>query len=388
MATALPKGFRATGVSAGLKPAPQLDLGLLVSDSPCSTAAVFTQNRVVAAPVVVSRRLLESHSQAIAGVVFNAKNANAVTGQQGLKDAQAMEQFTRQVVGLPDQQRVLVMSTGVIGVPLPMETIRAGIEKAARSLDSGSVDQLAEAIMTTDTHPKVVSRKLSNGAVLTGVAKGAGMIHPNMATMLGAVVTDLKVSNDLLGRLTREVCEASFNCISVDGDTSTNDTFAVLANGQAGAVDGEEFEEALHGVARDLARQIAFDGEGAEHQITIEVSGCRTFEEARSIGRTVATSPLVKTAVYGHDANWGRILAAAGRAGVDFDPSQTDLHIGKTQFLAQGRPLGQTAEVEKALFAEKAVELHLKVGDGPGRATVWTCDLTPGYISVNAEYRT
>ncbi|MCA9797462.1 MAG: bifunctional ornithine acetyltransferase/N-acetylglutamate synthase, partial [Candidatus Eremiobacteraeota bacterium] len=256
----LPRGFRACGVHAGLKKDGQLDVGMLVSESPCRGAAVFTKNLVVAAPVIFDRQLLLDHPESIAGVVLNSKNANAVTGEQGLRDAEAMSAYAQRA--LATSNRMLVMSTGVIGNPMPMDRIRAGIDLAVPALGPDGTG-LSLAMMTTDTRPKTATVSLANGVRLTGFAKGAGMIHPDMATMLSILVTDAELALADLRSLVASVTEQSFNCISVDGDTSTNDTFLVLANGRAGPVDRSEFRLALLALSQDLARQIAFDGEGA-----------------------------------------------------------------------------------------------------------------------------
>lgn len=382
----LPQGFRCGGVHCGLKADEQLDMGMLTSDRDCVAAAVFTQCVVAAAPVVLGRELMAG-GKPLRALLINSKNANAVTGEQGLKDARETSSLVAQQLGLSGPEQVFVMSTGVIGQPMPMHCIRRGIPLAAKSQSVDGAEAFSRSIMTTDTHPKVAEARVGE-ATIVGFAKGAGMIHPDMATMLAAIITDAEFSAAHLKTIVDRVTERTFNCISVDGDTSTNDTFLVMANGFAGKVEPVEFEAALLEVAGSLARQIAFDGEGASHQVTIHIEGARDFQQARQVGRTIATSPLVKTAVYGRDANWGRILAAAGRAGVDFEPAATQLWIQGTQYLRDGMPLPVDEEKATASLGEKAVEIRLRLGDGSGKATVWTCDLTPGYISVNADYRT
>lgn len=394
-------GFRATGVHAGLKKDGALDLALIVSDRPCTAAAVFTRNLVKAAPVLFDQQVLAERGTKVRAVVINARNANAVTGEQGLRDAAEMAARTAQALALPDDAGVFVMSTGVIGVPLPMEIIRHGIDLAASSLatndDAGMA--AARAIMTTDTFPKLAGTTLAlHGRTVTiaGIAKGAGMIHPDMATMLSLIVTDAAVERSALQAALHFAVERSFNCITVDGDTSTNDTLLLLANGAAGGptitVDDEEFgafQEALLAVCQDLARQVARDGEGATKFVTVEVRGAPSFEDARQVGRTIATSPLVKTAIFGRDANWGRVLAAAGRAGVPFDPSRANLWFGDLRLLQDGTPVGVDEARALEILSAPEVTITLELDpDAPGAATVWTCDFSFDYVSINAEYRT
>ncbi|MBI3926683.1 MAG: bifunctional glutamate N-acetyltransferase/amino-acid acetyltransferase ArgJ [Armatimonadetes bacterium] len=383
----LPIGFSASGISAGLKPGGAPDMALFYSDRPCSGAAVFTRNRVVAAPVRHGQALLKRARDRLRAVVINSRNANAVTGEQGLKDARRMADLTAAALDLPPESDVFVMSTGVIGTPMPMEKIEAGIRLAAAALSPQAGPLAAAAIMTTDTRPKMASRRCGE-LTLSGVAKGAGMIHPDMATMLVVLMTDAAIGPRELELWLTEAVDRSFHCITVDGDTSTNDTCLLLANGAARAPDPPVFQQALIELCQDLARQIAFDGEGAEHRLTLVVRGAPDFAAARSIGRTVATSPLVKTAIFGRDANWGRILAAAGRSGVEFDPEQCSLRFAGLEVLRQGvpQPVDETLAVE--LLSRPDVEVVLEVGTGPGEATVWSCDLTPEYIRINAEYRT
>jgi glutamate N-acetyltransferase/amino-acid N-acetyltransferase len=279
-----------------------------------------------------------------------------------------------------------------------MDKIRVGVDRACAAVLAGANDPEAasRAIMTTDTRPKVAHTflDLSGQRVsLWGVAKGAGMIHPDMATMLSVIVTDLAVPRPLLDSALRQACDTSFHCLSVDGDTSTNDTVVVLANGASGRTpEGPQeellFRQALERICQDLARQIAFDGEGARHHVTLQVSGCGDDAAARQVGRTIITSPLVKTAIYGRDANWGRVLAAAGRSGVEFDPLEADLWFGPLQLLRQGAPVPFDEQQARQILSELTLEIRLQLGDGPGKATLWTCDLTEEYIAINADYRT
>ncbi|MDQ7030105.1 MAG: bifunctional glutamate N-acetyltransferase/amino-acid acetyltransferase ArgJ [Ardenticatenia bacterium] len=392
-------GFRAAGVHAGLKPHGALDVALVVSERPCVAAATFTQNVVKAAPVLYDQALLAGNRTAIWAVVINSKNANAVTGPQGLRDAERMAELTAEVLALPPGAGVFVMSTGVIGVPLPMNKVERGIRLAAQSLSPNGGADAARAIMTTDTRPKHAGLTVDvAGARVTvaGMGKGAGMIHPDMATMLAVITTDVAITPQALDVALRYAVERSFNCITVDGDTSTNDTCLVLANGLAGHEPIQQagghafitFRDALTAVCQDLARQIAFDGEGATKRVTITVSNAGSFEAARQVGRTIATSPLVKTALFGNDANWGRVLAAAGRAGVSFDPTRTTLWFGELQVLHRGLPVPFDERRALDILSRPDISITLDLGGPPGQATVWTCDLSHEYVTINAEYRT
>jgi glutamate N-acetyltransferase/amino-acid N-acetyltransferase len=397
------RGFSFAGVSCGIKPQTAayggraLDLALVVSDAPCSAAGVFTQNRFPAAPVLYDQAALQANAAAMRAVVINAGNANACTGEQGLADAARMAALVEASLDLPSGS-ALVMSTGVIGLPLPMNKIEAGVNEAAllarsETGQSGEGRNLAaQAIMTTDTRPKLAARRVG-AASLLGIAKGAAMIHPNMATMLAVVVSDAAVEPAALHAMLRRAADRSFNAISVDGDTSTNDTVLVLANGMAGPVDLAEFETALAGVCTDLAQQIVRDAEGASKFITVRVSGAASEAGARQAAQTIATSVLVKTAVYGGDPNWGRVLAAAGRSGVDLDPACAALWFSgdggpEYQVVAAGAPLPYDEAEAARIFACRDLLIHLDLGAGAAEATVWTSDLTHDYVSLNAHYRT
>jgi len=383
------KGFSMCGASAGLKPDGAHDVALLVSDRPCAAAAVFTRNRVKAAPVRYDQAVLRRAPRAVRAVAINSKNANACTGRQGMRDAARMAAVARDALGLSASDEVLVMSTGVIGVPMPMARIEQGIRAGAGSLMADGVDAAARAIMTTDTYPKTATVRMPDGVTLVGIAKGAGMIHPDMATMLSVVITDAALEPDALGAALRHAVDRSFHCISVDGDTSTNDTCAVLANGASGVTpDREAFQDALTALMQDLARQIAFDGEGATKRVTIRVDEAPSQEAARRVGRTIATSPLVKTAIYGRDANWGRVLAAAGRAGVRFHPDRSALWFGDLQVLDRGTPLPFDEARALAILSEPDLDIRLDLGSGPASATVWTCDFSHDYVTINGAYRT
>jgi glutamate N-acetyltransferase/amino-acid N-acetyltransferase len=396
-------GFRFAGVACGIKPQTAayggraLDLALIVSDAPCSAAGVFTQNRFPAAPVLYDRAALQANPMAVRAVAINAGNANACTGQQGLANAAAMAALAEVELDLPTGS-ALVMSTGVIGLPLPMDKVAAGIRDAAHLALSETgqggegIELAAQAIMTTDTRPKLAARRAGEASLL-GMAKGAAMIHPNMATMLAVVVTDAALEPAVLHAMLRRAVDGSFNAISVDGDTSTNDTVLVLANGLAGPVDPAAFEAALAEVCTDLAQQIVRDAEGASKFVAVRVSGAASAAEARQAAQTIATSLLVKTAIYGGDPNWGRVLAAAGRSGVELDPARAALWFSGDggaayQVVAAGAPLAYDETEAARIFACHDLLIHLDLGAGAAAATVWTSDLTHDYVSLNAHYRT
>lgn len=394
----LPRGFRFAGVHGGIRPDPQRkDLGLIVSDTPATAAGVFTQNRVCAAPVRLSRqRVPASNARA---VVVCSGNANACTGARGLEDAARMTDAVARELGCASEQ-VLVCSTGVIGRHLPIDAVEAGIRRAVPQLraDAGAAGDLARSIMTTDTKPKIVTRTVhldGQEVRLLGIAKGAAMIGPNMATMLAFVCTDAAVLPEDLQAMLGRAAEETFNCVRVEGHTSTNDTLLVLANGQAmpnGPATGETlrtFNHAISGVCAELARLMAEDAEGANHLIILDVEGLRTDAEARQIARTVADSALVKTAVFGADPNWGRIVSAAGYAGVEFEEENLSLWMGEMLLYDRGSPLPFDATIASAyLKRERTIHLRLKFDLGLGRATVWTCDLTYEYVRLNADYTT
>jgi glutamate N-acetyltransferase / amino-acid N-acetyltransferase len=393
----LARGYRFAGLHCGIRTEPsRRDLAVALSEVPASAVGVFTQNRVRAAPVRVCQERLPAAD--VRGVVVCSGNANACTGRQGLQDARRMTAVAAQALGCRPEQ-VLVASTGVIGRPLPMAAVEAGIRQAVPRAAAGTagLDELAQAILTTDTVIKVTTRELTLGGVpvrLTGVAKGAAMIGPNLATMLAFVFTDAAVAPAELAALVARAAGQSFNCVSVEGHTSTNDTLLVLANGQAGgpALEGEErerFGSALTGVCADLARAIAADAEGASHLVTIEVEGARDDAEAHRIAKTVAESALVKTAIFGADPNWGRFVSAAGYAGVPFEEEQLSCWLGDLLLYHQGAP--QPVDLATAaayLKRERHVHLRLKFTLGIGRCTFWTCDLTYAYVKLNAEYTT
>jgi glutamate N-acetyltransferase/amino-acid N-acetyltransferase len=396
---ALPRGFRFSATACGLKKTGALDLALLSSDVPASAAAVFTKNLVVAAPVTVSKANLLTSKGRMRAVIVNAGNANCATGEAGYAvSLRTVEETARRLRCNPHE--VFVCSTGVIGVPLPIEKILralAGMVQNRRP-SARSFAELSLAICTTDTRPKTASGsfKMAGKRVhLVGCAKGAGMIHPNMATTLAFVVTDAAISPSLLQKTLREVTQNSFNSISVDGDTSTNDTLLVLANGEAGApviransAAHRAFKNALRGVCHSLALQIVADGEGAQRVIEILVRGAKTEAAARQIGQTIATSPLVKTAFAGGDPNWGRIFAAAGRSGVKFNPHLVEIHMAGIPVLRRGRPLDFNERTASNRLLEKHVEIVVNLHAGRASASYYTCDFTAEYVRINASYRT
>jgi glutamate N-acetyltransferase/amino-acid N-acetyltransferase len=391
MDTDTPRGFQFAGVPCGLKQTGEPDLALIFSDRLCTAAATFTRNRFPAAPVLYDQALVAENPAGLRAVTVNAGVANACTGTPGLADAAAMALAAERSLRLPARS-CAVMSTGVIGPRLPMEKIEAGIQAAAAALAEEGWEMAARAIMTTDTRPKTAFRR-AGGCTLFGMAKGAGMIHPNMATMLSVVVTDAAVEPAALEGMLRGAVDASFNCISVDGDTSTNDTVLVLANGAAGAVDAAAFAAALTELCTDLAQQIVRDGEGATKFITIRIRGAASDADARLAAKAVANSPLVKTAFYGGDANWGRILAAVGYSGAAVDPARAGLWIAAgdaspLQLVRGGQPLDYAEADAGAVFAGPEITVTVDLGLGAGRATVWTCDLSHEYVSINGHYRT
>ena len=393
----VPRGFRLAGLHCGIKSdVDKADLTLIVTDRPATAAGVYTQNRVVAAPVTLDRE--RTPSESIRAVVINSGNANACTGDRGLNDAREMARLAAGTCDAsPDQ--ALVLSTGIIGEFLPMDKIAQGIADARERLgqDSESLIAAARGMMTTDTVEKLAERKveLASGEVgVLGMAKGAAMIGPNMATMLGVVLTDAALSPENARATLTEAVRDSFNCISVDGHMSTNDTVLLVASGASpcGPLTGEElrsFSEALQQVCIELARAIPADGEGAEHLITIDVEGCADRDSAHKIAKTVAESPLVKTAVAGADPNWGRIVSAAGYSGVPFDPAGVDLIVNGTLLYEQGAPVDfDESQVSGSMRDNRDTSIVLRFREGDERLRFWTTDLTAEYVRLNADYHT
>jgi glutamate N-acetyltransferase/amino-acid N-acetyltransferase len=391
----LPRGFRYAGVVSKLRSEPdRRDLAVIISDTPAAAAGVFTQNRVCAAPVQISRALLPGAD--IRAVVICSGNANACTGEQGLRDAERMTELVAKDLGCRPTQ-VLVASTGVIGRPLPMPVLEAGIPKAVAAAEPGAkaLSDAAHAILTTDTKIKVSTREvtLAGGPVrVAGFAKGAAMIGPNLATMLGFVITDAAVSPVLAHEVLKRAAADTFNCVSVEGHTSTNDTVFLLANGDGRHLSGDDahrFADAVHAVCADLARQIAADAEGASHLITIDVEGCRSDADARTVAKTIADSALVKTAVFGADPNWGRVVSAAGYSGVPFDEKDLSLWMGDLLLYRDGTPLPfDAATASDYLKRNREVHFRLVFKLGTGRCRFYTSDLTTEYVRLNADYTT
>ncbi|GGK31790.1 arginine biosynthesis bifunctional protein ArgJ [Caldalkalibacillus thermarum] len=390
----LAKGFQAGGLHCGLK-RKRKDLGWIYSEQPAAAAAVYTTNAYQAAPLIVTRESI-AVEQKIQGVVVNSGNANACTGQPGLADAYEMRRLMADQWGI-EEHLVAVASTGVIGERLPMEKVRAGIAQSTRHEYQG-VERFEEAILTTDTRTKHFAVQLEvDGQVITigGAAKGSGMIHPNMATMLAFITTDACVEQPFLLEALREVTDQTFNMITVDGDTSTNDMVLVLANGKANHQpltpahpDWEMFKNGLAMVCRELAKQIARDGEGATRLIEVTVKGAPSEQAARGIAKAIIGSNLVKTAVYGKDPNWGRIVCAIGYSGETFDPEQVQVKIGPVTVVDQGLPVPFKEEDAQAALGEETVTIEVNLNMGEGTATAWGCDLTYDYIKINALYRT
>ncbi|MBI2965079.1 MAG: bifunctional glutamate N-acetyltransferase/amino-acid acetyltransferase ArgJ [Chloroflexi bacterium] len=390
------RGFRAGGIYAGLKtPGPnKLDLGLLVSDNPCAAAATFSKNTIVSPSVVVSREAIKT-GRAVRGVVANSGCANACVGQQGLTDAREVVTLAAKAVGL-QKDEVLICSTGVIGKELPMGVIREGMPKVRLSPDGGH--DFARAIMTTDTRPKEYAVSIRAGGktvTVGGCCKGAGMIHPNMATMLAFMTTDAAVDQAFLRKALSEAVDASFNQIDVDTDSSTNDTCILLANGAAGNTplkgtgrDSELFARAVQAVAVHLAKEIARDGEGAKHLIEATVEGARSLQEARRFARSIVSSPLVKTAVYGRDPNWGRIMMALGKTELPVDESKIQIFIGGIQIVEAGIAIQYFPQAVIAALGQPEVRLRVNLNAGSAVGVAWGCDLTEGYVVENSAYTT
>ncbi len=396
----LPLGYRFSSVYAGIrrtdKDNPQDDLGLIASGAPASAAAVFTQNRVQAAPVKLSRRHLRASRGVAGAILVNAGNANCATRTGDRVALECCRGLAKRLL-LPVNQ-VLPSSTGVIGVELDSSLIVKALPKLVDGLCEDKFDAVSRAIMTTDLVPKVAYAEvaLHRGTVrIAGMTKGSGMIHPNMATTLGYVLTDARLSPAVLRGMLSRANQRSYSRLSVDGDTSTNDTVVLLANGASGVIldpnrdDREALEAGITSVMESLARQIARDGEGASKLVTIQVSGAATDAAAAQIARAIANSPLVKTAMAGADPNWGRILCAAGYAGVAFDPAKVDIELQETPVCRGGLAAPFSEDVLKKKLESQDCEIRFKIrGSGKGAARFWTCDLTEGYIRINASYRT
>ncbi|PYU18597.1 MAG: bifunctional glutamate N-acetyltransferase/amino-acid acetyltransferase ArgJ [Acidobacteria bacterium] len=396
---ALPRGFRFAATNCGLRKAPNLDLGLIVSDEEVTAAGVFTQNLAQAAPVVLCRQHLRNAASRIRAIIVNSRNANCATGEAGVAAAETTSQALAREIGC-DAEQIFVCSTGVIGLPLPVERILNAVPALVKAADRTveGFSGFTRAIMTTDTRPKwAASRCTLSGRTirLLGCAKGAGMIHPNMATMLAYIVSDAAIAPRLLQRALNLTVRGTFNSITVDGDTSTNDTLLALASGAAANrtitrpdADYRRFLTALENVCRSLALQIVADGEGATRVIEIEVCGAASDDAARQVASTIAGSSLVKTMFAGADPNWGRILAAAGRSGVKIDPRRANIYLGGILTCRGGvEHAFSEREVHRRMLRD-FVPVRVELGPGRGRACMWTCDFTADYVHINASYRT
>ena len=391
-----PRGFRFAAVEAGIRKTGGLDLAVIVSDAPASAAGTFTNNRAAAAPVEMSRLHLKQSRGRAWVIVANAGNANCAT-PNAMRVAEATAAAAAKLAAVK-RAEVLVASTGVIGVPMDPAQIPKALPKAFHSLESHRWQEVASAILTTDTRPKIARRECGSARVL-GFAKGAGMIHPRMttaaphatrhATMLAFIVTDARIAPPVLQKITNTAVSRTFDRISVDGDTSTNDTVFVLANGAAGNVPEAKIAKAIEEVMLDLAKAVAGDGEGARRLVRIEVTGARNEKEADTVARAIGISPLVKTAIAGGDPNWGRILSAAGASGAPIDPSKTAIALQGVPVCKRGMAVDfNETQLSYALGASREVRVDMSLGRGAGKAVFWTCDLTEGYIRINASYRT
>jgi glutamate N-acetyltransferase/amino-acid N-acetyltransferase len=394
-----PLGFRAGTAAAGIRgdgDAERLDVAVLASDVPCTAAGVFTRNLVKAAPVVISQLTLRRRGS-IRAVVTNSGNANACTGPQGFRDALRMAAATADSCDA-DPSEVLVCSTGVIGRPMPMSRVLDGVRIATASLTADGGEAAARAIMTTDTLVKTAVAFVTVGGrpcTVGGMAKGAGMIHPDMATLLAFITTDAAVERSALQDLLTDVCTRTFNCLSIDGDTSTNDTLLLLANGASGAPtvvaatpEYAALLDAVEDVCTSLVEQLAADADGATRAICVTVRGATDDQQARHAARTVVLSPLVKSAVHGADPNWGRIVAALGRSGAGFSLDRCRVAIGGVEVFAAGQPVPVDLDAIRAAFSQPRIDIGVELGSGDGQGRAWGCDLSPEYVHINADYTT
>lgn len=387
------KGFLFNGMHAGFKKNGLPDLGIIYSEKPAAAAALFTRNRVVAAPVIVGKdRIRSGVCQA---VVVNSGNANCFTGKQGIADSHKTAELAGAALNIP-KELVMMSSTGVIGAPMPMDVMESAMPELTGAMSSDHLDRFAQAILTTDTCTKIATRTCSirgNAFTVTGIAKGSGMIKPDMATMLAYILTDLDISSVVLKSFLTKACDLSFNRISVDGDTSTNDTVLALANGMSHAVledsnDSLEFQACLDEVMLELSRMIVRDGEGATKLVTLTVKGAATDSDALKAADTISQSNLVKTAIYGEDPNWGRIIAAAGRSGVDLDPDQLDLFFDSVPLVKQGKWLGTESEKKAAeVMKNNELSIVLDLNSGSCESSILFCDFSEDYVRINADYR-
>lgn len=388
------KGIKAAGIHAGLK-RKRKDLALIVSEEPCSVAGTFTLNKVQAAPLLVSKEVI-AKGEKVKAILINSGNANACTGERGYNDALKSQKHCAKKLGIK-QDEVIISSTGVIGEYMPMHILKTGIESIVNQITDDGGLKAAKAILTTDLVEKsfAVNVKLSSGDItIGGIAKGSGMIMPNMATMLSFIATDADIEKDLLKRILVKTVNNSFNKISVDGDTSTNDMVILISNGVSKVKITEEskdlklFEEALLAISIDMAKAIVSDGEGASKLIAIEVKGGKIESDVNIIAQTIANSPLVKTAIYGSDANWGRIITAVGRSGVEFDPAKVEIKFEDMTILAPNYWHEFDEEEATTILSKDKVTISVDLNDGQASTTWWTCDFSEKYIEINASYRT
>ncbi|HWR13729.1 MAG TPA: bifunctional glutamate N-acetyltransferase/amino-acid acetyltransferase ArgJ [Terriglobales bacterium] len=391
----IPAGFRFGATTAGIKASGNPDLGMIEAPEYASAAAVFTTNLVVAAPVTIGREYLKASKGEIRAVLVNAGNANCATGKQGFAAAEQSCEELAKALGT-QAKSIFPSSTGVIGVPFPIEKLLAGIPSVMDSAGSSAehAQAFAQAIMTTDTRPKIATAEFTvkgKTVRVLGVAKGAGMIHPNMATMLAYVVTDIEASPSELNKLLKRTADRTFNRISIDGDTSTNDTLCLLASGKSGVAlknVQKAFAGAFESVCSSLAEQIVTDGEGVKHVVRLNIEQAKSEAEAEQIAKTIAHSPLVKTAWAGADPNWGRILAAVGRSGIRLDPSKVNIYFGCIQVCSKGQAASFDEKKAHAYLSQPAFEITVKLGRGRESITFLTCDLTTEYVHINADYTT
>ena len=380
-----PKGFRSCAKSVGIRDN-TLDFTVIASDVPASAAAMFTQSRFCGAAITVGREHVANGQ--LQAFVINSKNANVATGEEGLANVREVVRLVAQELAIAPED-ILPSSTGVIGWQLPMDKLRSGIHGLQAEMRRGQLELSAQAIMTTDTRPKLHATKIGD-AVLVGMAKGVGMIEPNMATMLSYFVTDARIAPDTLKVMLKEAVNQSFNMVSIDTDTSTSDTVAIMANGMAGEVNPDEFRQALNGMAIELAKDIARDGEGATKLIEVRVSEAASFAQAKRVAKAIVNSPLVKTAIFGADPNWGRVAMAIGKCDeqTDIVPEKVSIAFGDL-LVYQGRASGmENLPQLKAYFQQPQVVIHVSLGLGTARATVWGCDLSYEYVKINGEYTT
>lgn len=388
-----PKGFKSAGIHCGIKKSKK-DLALIYSELPATAAGVFTTNKVLAAPVLVCKEFLNS-SDSFHAIIINSGNANACTGKLGLENAYKMADETAKQLKIKSNQ-VFVSSTGVIGEQLPMDKIIKGINHIVDSIEDGNDLATAQAIMTTDTFPKLFNKTfLIDGKEVSigGIAKGSGMIHPNMATMLAFITTDAKIEKSTLQKLLKNVTDLTFNKIVVDGDTSTNDMVLMLANGASNVeiIDETEnykiFEKNLYELLKKLSIDIVKDGEGATKLVEINVEGALSDTDADKAARQIALSPLVKTAIHGEDANWGRIIAAVGYSGIEFNPDLFELEINEVPILKQNYEVTLPNELANQTLKSSEVKIRVNLNAGNGKATIWTCDFSEEYVKINGSYR-